>query len=75
LNVLATIPYGEIDSGSHSRLLTCGKHATVHEAVVAFALVGGKVGLDVDSLESILLQQRPNGFGLIKTDGVNAVAD
>jgi hypothetical protein len=48
LNVLERIPCGENDSGSDSLLLTCGKHATVHEAIIASAQLGGKVGMDID---------------------------
>ena len=60
MNVLARIPCGENDSASHSLLLTRGKHATVHEAIIASAQMGGKVGMDIDLLESSLLQQPVN---------------
>ena len=62
MNVLERTPCGENDSGSDSLLLTCGKHATVHEAIIASAQLGGKVGMDIDLPKSSLLQQRANGL-------------
>jgi hypothetical protein len=39
-----------------SQLLAHAKHATVHEAIVPGALVRGKVGVDIDLLESRFIQ-------------------